>query len=463
MHPTVFQRNAMHPTIFELNAFGRCRLPGPQGRAVLRHLRGGCASCRAALSAHLMPWLDDEPAAEARGTDPRRHGEALVAEHLRAAARAFRAAAKLAAPPAASADVDRALALLAAEGPAAIGRMPRRLLGPAAVEALLQLTSTLGGRDRRLRLRFAELACDLAHRETGDEDRWRDLRCRSAVELANAHRVVGDLRLAQEELDRVREELLRGPHDRLVAARLLVIEGLVMTDRWHFAAAQELLSAAARIYRRRAQIQDLVQAFGVSCGNILYSLGRFDDALYRQSTVLQMLDREREPLVVAAALHGMCGALLKIGRCRDGLDILRRERTFLAAHFHGEHAAKSAQLEGRLLYRAGDIARAARSFAACRGLFESEGSLYRAGIASLYWAAALEERGDWDGSLARIMEGTELIMRMNPGGGVYKAAMLLRTAKQFSATRDALPLARVIEFLYQAESNPDARLQSFLA
>jgi hypothetical protein len=175
-----------------------------------------------------------------------------------------------------------------------------------------------------------------------------------------------------------------------------------------------------------------------------------------------VLDREREPMVVAAAVHGMCLTLLEIGRWREGLDILRRERTFLAAHCHGSHAAKSAQLEARLLHRAGDTAGAARSFAASRGLFESEGLPYEAGIANLHWAAALEERGDWDGSLARIMEGTEAIMKMNLGGGVHQAAMLLRTTKQFSATRDILPLERVIEFLYSAQYDPDARLQSFL-
>src|SRR5579862_2393664 len=187
------RRLAMHPTVFELNAFGRSRLPGAQGQAVLCHLREGCARCRAALSARLALWLDEGPAAEARAADPRHHGRALVAAHLRAAARAYRAAAKLRRPPAADADVDRALAILAAEGPAALGRMPRRLLGQPAVEALLRSTSTLGAPDPCLRLRLAELAYDLAHRDRSDGRRARELRCRAGVELANAHRVRDDL------------------------------------------------------------------------------------------------------------------------------------------------------------------------------------------------------------------------------------------------------------------------------
>jgi len=452
----------MHPTIFELNAFGRCRLPGPQGRAVLRHLRGGCARCRAALSTHLTLWLDDEPAAEARGTDPRHHGRPLVAAYLQAAARAFRAAAKLAAPPAADVDVDRALALLAAEGPAAIGRMPRRLLGPAAVEALLRSTATLGAPDPRLRLRFDELAHDLALRDRSHERRARELRCRAGVELANAHRIRGDIPLAQEELDRAREELLRGAHDPLVAARLLVIQSLVTSARWRLVAARELLSAAARIYRQRALIQDLARV-SVSDANLSHYAGKFENALQTRFEAFQVLDRELEPESVVAALSGMSRALVELGRWREALDILRRERTFIAAHSLGKNAARTAHLEGHVLQRAGDVAGAARAYAASRGIFLSQGGPHEAGIVSLCWAAALEERGDWDGSLARIMEGSELILKMNPGGDVYKAAMLLRTTKQFSATRDALPLERVIEFLYQAEYNPDVRLHSFIA
>jgi tetratricopeptide (TPR) repeat protein len=460
MHPTMHP--AMHPTIFELNAFGRSRLPGPQGRAVLRHLHQGCARCRATLSGRLALWLDEGPAAEARASDPRRHGRALVAEHLRAAARAFRAAAKLRRPPAADVDVDHALAILEAEGPAAIGRMPLRLLGPPVIEALLRATSTLGAPDPRLRLRLAELAYDLAHRGRGDERRARELRCRAGVELANAHRVRGDLRLAQEGLDRAREELLRGTHDQLAAARLLVIQGLVLTDRWSLADAYEVLSAAARIYRRHARALDLAQAVGVSCANVLAYAGKFDAARHSLFDALQVLDREREPAVFAATLHCMYVSLMEVGRWREALDVLRRERTLLTAHAHGRNASRVDLIEGRLLHRAGDAAGSARSFASSRDICQAHGYLHEAGVASLFWAAALEERGDWAGSRARTLEGTGLILRSNPEGNVYRAAMLLRTTRQFSDTRDALPLDRVIEYLQRADTNPDLRLESFL-
>jgi tetratricopeptide (TPR) repeat protein len=453
----------MHPTIFELNAFGRSQLPGAQGRAVLRHLRQGCTRCRAALSARLAFWLDEGPAAEARASDPRRHGRTLVAEHLRAAARAFRAASKLRRPPDADVDVDQARAILEAEGPAAIGRMPRRLLGPPVIEALLHATSTLGAPDPRLRLRLAELAHDLAHRDQREERRARELRCRAGVELANAHRVLNHLRLAQEELDRARGELLRGAHDPLVAARLLVIQGVLMTDRWSLADAHETLSAATRIYRRRGLILDLAQVAGVSHANVHLYSGRLEDALHWQSEALQALDREREPVGVAVALHGMSVVLLELGRWREALDIQSRESAFLAAHSHGRIASGVEQLQARLLSRAGDLPGAVRAFASCRGRLEALGYPFAAGIASLHWGAALASHGDWDGSRARVMEGTDQILKLDPTENAYSALMLLRTTRRFTATRDALPLEQMVEFLYRAMSLPHLRLDSFLS
>jgi hypothetical protein len=223
------------------------------------------------------------------------------------------------------------------------------------------------------------------------------------------------------------------------------------------------LSAAARIYRRRALILDLAQAVGVSGAHLLYSAGKLEDALQCRFDALQVLDRERRPALAAATLHGMCLDLLESGRWREAFDVLRRERTFLAAHSHGRNASRGAQLAGRLLHCAGDVEGSDQAFASSRDTFEAQGYPSEAGVASLFWAAALEARGDWDGSRARIMEGTQRILNLNPGANVYSAVMLLRTTRQFSSTRDALPLERVIAFLQRADFNPDLRLDSFLA
>src|ERR1700680_2330204 len=127
----------MHPTIFQLNAFGTSRLPPAPTRAVLLHLRRGCARCRAALAPRLIPWMDRHPGAEAAATEADRCGRTLAAASLRAAARAARAGTTRRPLHAPEGRTGRALAILDAEGPAAIGRLPRHLLGLPALEALL--------------------------------------------------------------------------------------------------------------------------------------------------------------------------------------------------------------------------------------------------------------------------------------------------------------------------------------
>src|SRR5260370_22534505 len=96
------------------------------------------------------------PGPAAAATEAARCGQTLAASYLRAAARAARAATRVRASPAKQGRTGQALAILDAEGPAAIGRLPRRLLGLPAIAALLHLTYTLGPADPRPRLRLAD-------------------------------------------------------------------------------------------------------------------------------------------------------------------------------------------------------------------------------------------------------------------------------------------------------------------
>ncbi|HXO43021.1 MAG TPA: hypothetical protein VN999_16340, partial [Thermoanaerobaculia bacterium] len=221
----------MHPTIFQLNAFGTSRLPPAPTRAVLRHLRRGCARCRTALAPRLIPWMDRHPAAEAAATAADRCSRTLAAAYLRAAARAARAGSTRRPLHALEGRTRQALALLDAEGPAAIGRLPRRLLGLPAIEALLRQAYMRGPADPRLRLRLAELACDLAEGARGDDPRLRQVRCQAMIDLGNAHRTALDLRAAQQHLDRAAEEIARGGIDPQMQARMLHCQATVFNDQ----------------------------------------------------------------------------------------------------------------------------------------------------------------------------------------------------------------------------------------
>ncbi|HXO26987.1 MAG TPA: hypothetical protein VOA80_06570 [Thermoanaerobaculia bacterium] len=453
----------MHPTIFQLNAFGTSRLPPAPTRAVLLHLRRGCARCRAALAPRLIPWMDPHPAAEATATEAARCDRTLAAAYLRAAARSARAGTTRRPLHTQEGRRGKALAILDSEGPAAIGRLPRHLLGLPAIEALLHQAYTLGPADPRLRLRLAELACDLAESARVDEPRLRQVRCQAMIDLANAHRVSLDLRAAQQQLDRAAEEVARGGIDPLLEARLLHCQATLFFNQTRLIPARTAFAAAMSIYRREAQPAELARALvldanvlnDVLCDHVLAQ------ACNRQALLL--LEPGEEPLVTAGALMGVCNTEMRRGNWKEALAMLRLHLPTMVTHDHGMNRARIARLQGELLGRDGDMTGADGAFVFSRRELEAIGQPYEAGIVTLVWAAVKRSRGHLQAAQTLVAEATRSMLSLDPHREVHAALTLLRTANRFSATRAALPLEAVTAFLENAEFNPSLRLQSYLA
>jgi hypothetical protein len=454
----------MHPTLFQLKAFGTPRLPPAQSRAVLAHLRSGCRRCRATLAPRLIPWMDPEPAAEAASTNPAGCGETLTVAYLRAAARAARAGAK----PRKTlghrgGPVVSALAILNAEGPAAISLLPRRLFGIPAIEALLHQTHELGPSDPRLRLRLAELAHDLAETARGGAPELKQLRCRATIELANAHRVALDLETAQQLLQRAEEEIARRDLHPLVQARLLVCQSLLFGDQARPVPARAAIAAAMSIYRREARREDLAKALVEDAYVLSEVLHDSVPARARHAQALLLLEPGDEPLLTCSALMGLCLTSLRTGNWREALAMLRRHRPSMTPHDRGRNRARFARLEGELLGHEGDVTAAAGAFAFSRRQLEAIGQPYEAGAVALLWAAVLRRHGDLDAAQALVAEATESMLRLDLHREVYVALTYLRAANRFSATRQDVPLEGIVEFLSNAEFNPAIRLQPYLA
>jgi hypothetical protein len=453
----------MHPTIFQLNAFGTSRLPPAPTRAVLLHLRTGCAPCRAAVAPRLVPWMDRHPAAEAAATEAARCDRPLAAAYLRAAARTARAATTRRPLRPKTGRAGEALAILDAEGPAAIGRLPRHLLGLPAIEALLHQAYTRGPADPRLRLRLAELACDLAESARADAPRLRQVRCQAMIDLANAHRVALDQRAAQQQLDRAAEEISRGGIDPLLAARLLHCQATLFFNQARPIPARAAIAAAMAIYRREAQPAELARALVLEAN--LFNDVLHDHVLAQAShrQALLLLEPGEEPLVTAAALMGVCITEMRRGNLREALAMLRLHLPTMVTHEHGLNRARIARLQGEVLGRNGDMTGADGAFVFSRRELEAIGQPYEAGIVTLVWAAVKRSRGHLEAAQTLVAEATRSMLRLDPHREVHAALTLLRTANRFSETRAALPLEAMIAFLEVAEFNPSLRLQSYLA
>jgi hypothetical protein len=454
--------DADHPSVFQLAAFGRFRLPAPQTRMVLLHLRSGCGRCRATLSPFLLPWIDEATAAEARAADPARCTPEVAAAYLRAAGRAARAAAWSRRPAHEHGAVRQVLAILDAEGLSALGRLPRHLLGWPATVAVLRRIVTLGPADPRLRRRLAEIAFDLAAGTRGGSSPLgarRALRCRAAVELANAHRVLGDHRAAEAQLE-VAAADLGGRHDPLARARWLEVGACLRSDRAQLGAARKLMAGSLDIYRQTAHRRHLVHALATEA-KILEDAGVCEQALDRRLEALRLLDHDTQPELASCVLTGISYCLLRTGHRRTAVALLR-EHTPVFHYLRGANAARAAGLEASILDRAGDTAGAERCFALSCRRHQQLDRPYEAGVTMLTWAAAREERGDLEGARALVGEATGIILGVEPDREVYSAMMLLRATCRFTSMRWTLPLDGVVRFLYQAWHNPAIRLQEYL-
>jgi tetratricopeptide (TPR) repeat protein len=453
----------MHPTVFQLQAFGQCRLDYAPARRVLDHLRGGCGGCWAALLPHLIPWLDDDAAAEARATGPADAGPGLRAAYMQAARRAARAAARHRSPRPGGEAIRRVVRVLEAEGPSALGRLPRRLLGVPAVEALLRLCRRAPA-DPRLKLRLAEVAMDLAiglRKGLPGVTAIRNLHFRACIELTHSYRVFGEQRWAQEQLNQAADDLLRGEHDQLLEAELIEHQAALLADQYRFNAALAGLAGVVSAYRSSGLPTELARSL-VRCGAVFCYADRYETALDYFHRALGLVDGVRHPTIAAAALGGICETLFDSGRWGEAQSFFRRSRPLLDGCGSVLNQARFTRLEGRICDLAGDAAGAARAFASCRAVFASFGKSYVAGLTLLDQAAALERRGDFAAARTLVLEGTEMLLKQDPHQEAYAALMLLRATRRFAAARPALPLDRVIRFLDAAEFNPSVRLQSYL-
>jgi tetratricopeptide (TPR) repeat protein len=446
----------MHPTSFHLKAFGQMWLPPVPARGVVRHLRDGCVRCRATLSPYLIPWMDEEPAAEAAKVHPASAGPALRGAYLTAAVRAARAAVK-AVPLPPGRRVREVLARIEQDGPTALRRLPRGQLGMPAIDALLRATGTVGARNPYLRVQLAELACDLAFHlgaRAAREGALRRAACRASLQAAAALRQVGALGQAEERIEQAAELYARDPRDPWIEARLYEGRGALLLYRNRSQAAAEALRQARALFRRGGWAEDLGRAFAY-LGWMAGGSDEVDTALAANDHVLRLTESRPNPSIRGAAIHNSRVTLLASGRWREALTLAP------PPHPSPLPSAKYACLDGILLNLAGDEAAATAAFATSYRLYSAQGRPYSAALVLLQQAASHESRGRHDAARQLVLGATGELLRLAPGREVYVALLLLRTSRRLAAARALLPLPPVIAFLREAEFDPTLRCESF--
>ncbi len=418
--------------------------------AVLLHVLGGCEACRAELLAVL---------AEALGTGARQAAEAgYEAAIRRAAASALREArARDRELRAADRTVADFLGVIDAhergDGP--------RLSGWALCERLLALAESYRHADAAKMLRYACYARLVFGRIAADAyaaPLRADFEARLAAEIANAYRVNDELAEADASMRQAEQCLARGTGDILLRARLLDLKASLRNDQRRFAESRCCLRLAYTLYRRAGETH--------LAGKTLIARGLFAgyDGDPRQGLRLvddglRAIDGERDPTLVAIALHARVRLLNECERFHEAL--LALAEGGLRRRYAGDRLSllKLRWEEGRTAAGLGELDEAAAAFEEVRRGFAARALPYKGALVALDLAAVRLRQGRTAQELAPLVRELVAAFRAcGVGREAVGALLLLRQACE--RERATLDLVRAVAgFLARHERDPQATFE----
>ena len=368
-----------HPTPQELRAFAEGELPKDRTRLVVSHFLHGCETCRAETAALLKLVRIRRGPREASPEMLRAYDEAFdrACEALQAG-RLTDSTAQGASDPA-------WLQALAGVAPG--------LRGAPLVEALLDRAWSLRHEKPTEMLRIARLAVLTAgglSAEAWGAPRVADLQCAAWACLGNAARVTGDVPQAQDALDHAAVLLEEGTGDPLLKARLYDFQASLESLQGHYDRALVALDVVVSIHRERGDPQMEGRAL-ISKGLQAGYAGRPRQALRLTREGVALLDEERDPDLILAALHNQLWFQVEAGRPREA-------RRFLARHRERLNASEIQRLdllwlEGRIEAAVGHLSQAQSLLDSAYQAFEAAGLAQKAANISIDLAALALRQG----------------------------------------------------------------------
>lgn len=364
-----------HPTHETLEAFSNGSLSSHAARAVVAHLVGGCSECRQSLALMTGPLFSPLPQEE----------EVEISAELDAAYDSAISAAYAAALAKTGGMGHRApaRAVPGAEGLPLPGEAG--FATPDVCETLMERSYDLRFTDPTAMLRLAELAVQSAEEldtEVYGAENVADLQARAWAEVANAHRIIGDLSQADRMMTRAVDCRSRGTGDPRLLARLSDLAASLACAQRRFDQAFRLLDIGYSIY---IKLGDRHSAGRVLIARGLYA-GYTGDPLEGIRYLvhgLNTIDRAREPKLAFQALHNIVLLRVELGEYEEARRSLQQMRP-LYARFNDElDDIKLRWVEGKIAAGLGELDEAEEAFAESRDRLDRVGLGYRAALVSL--------------------------------------------------------------------------------
>jgi tetratricopeptide (TPR) repeat protein len=289
-----------------------------------------------------------------------------------------------------------------------------------------------------------------------------DLQCRAAIELANAYRVIGRPAEAQASLNEALEFFRLGTQDRLMAARLFVIQALVSGDRRNFDTAFAAFDSAIKVYRDYGephQVGDTLIKKGLYCG---YAC-RPDEALETLAEGLALLDPVTHPELTLIAVHNLASTLVDCAKYREARTLLWRNQPLYERYGGRVLRIKVRLLSGRIHAGIDEPERAERDLVEARRGFAEIGHTYMAALVLLDMAVLHIRQGRDEDARREALEAADILLGLNIGREAAVAMMLLKSTVKFRLATTAVLLEEMAKYMRAAENDPQLSFHSFVS
>jgi tetratricopeptide (TPR) repeat protein len=340
----------------------------------------------------------------------------------------------------------KALSLLAS------GREMGRLGGGLGVyEALLARSWAVRFDDAQEMCRLAEAAVEAAARfspRTHGARPVADLRARAWGELANACRVADRLREAKKAFGQAFAFVQRGTGDPLLRARLLDLEASFFGTLREFASAQGRLDLVPELYRQAGEPHLAGRTLITRAVYVAYS-GNPEEALRLIQEGLGLIDPDREPDLVVAALHNQLGHLIDLGQFQKAKRLLfeSRERFRSCGRISG---LKLRGLEGQISYGLERWTSAEIAFREVREGFKQAGLVFAHALMCLYLAMTLLRQGRIDEAEKEVLAASKVFFSLQIHREILGSVLLLKEAAEMRRLTVAI-LENEVQHIRRAE------------
>jgi|ERR1700720_989835 len=435
-----------HPSTEDFALFASGQLSREKRSEMLRHLMRGCPACSDLLAAHGIPTLPEVPE-EAY--------DEVVARAVAQASATAQAGTGAVAILTSLLSGERSWSDLSSPEIASLRGLPR-------VQALLEAGRSLRHHDPQATLRFAKLARYAADRLSLKDFGARavaDVRALAWAELGNAYRICDDLTRANRAMNRAVHWSHRGSQSELLLARIADLLASLLGAQRRVPEACQLLLLVYRSHEENGRTHLAGRAL-FSAGSMAGKDGFQGAALMLMRRGLDLLDHERDPVLVSQLLLTMIMYLAELGRFRSARRLLWRCRHLLTESGNEIHLVRVRWLEGKIYAGLSDFSKAEQAFQETRSGFARHEQFYPAAMAGLDLAALWAQQGRLDEihTLAQEMIATFRALR------IAREAIVTLLILQRACVNRSGQLLEIIEmvvtFLKDLERQPAKRHES---